>query len=315
MVGFVFRFLDNPSQPQGQYFREGGVVSTVDRLLNLLDRCSGSSQNFEWWSSGWKPRTPVKRWFSRAPFPMVSCPRSWGRSAHPCLQSDLSSFLPYPFLYVFIFPVVFCAGLDLKQMVQPRLHEFVPFWSSFLRCFVALFNSRLVTVAGINGHAIAGGTVLALACDYRVMLRSSKSGGAGKVFQVGLSEVSIGLPVPDWICSVLERVVGTRSAERMTTTGKLFSADAAVGEGLVDKAVDLSDEVVLASFHLLEIHLKAPSHHSRSLVKSYFRKPLSHSLLGNLDEISTSMFDTLKLPPIQTAVQANAKPSKKRSRL
>src|ERR1700735_4566733 len=80
----------------------------------------------------------------------------------------------------------FSAGVDLKRIVdggQSYVREFLPALSE---TFLAVFDHPGPVVAAVNGHAIAGGCVLAAACDVRLM-------SAGRI---GLSELSVGVPFP-----------------------------------------------------------------------------------------------------------------------
>jgi enoyl-CoA hydratase/carnithine racemase len=84
-------------------------------------------------------------------------------------------------------------------------------------------------VAALTGHSPAGGAVLAIHCDHRVMAE----GG----YRIGLNEVQVGLPMPRVIWSTLVRVVGLRQAERLSVTGVLLGAGEAREIGLVDELV------------------------------------------------------------------------------
>ncbi|EDO30022.1 predicted protein [Nematostella vectensis] len=79
-------------------------------------------------------------------------------------------------------PNIFCAGLDLKEVLALRKSKLVTFRKTFQDMWSRLYGSRLVTMAAIKGHAIAGGCVLSLACDYSVMASD---------FRIGLPELSL----------------------------------------------------------------------------------------------------------------------------
>jgi enoyl-CoA hydratase/carnithine racemase len=86
-------------------------------------------------------------------------------------------------------------------------------------------------VAAIAGHAPAGGCVLALCCDYRVMARGP--------FRIGLNETQVGLVAPEGVQQLLRRVVGAYRAERLLVAGELVDADTALAIGLVDELHDI----------------------------------------------------------------------------
>jgi enoyl-CoA hydratase/carnithine racemase len=91
-------------------------------------------------------------------------------------------------------------------------------------------------VAAIAGHAPAGGCVLALCCDYRVMARSPDP---AKPFRIGLNETQVGLVAPEGIQALLRRVVGAHRAERLLVGGLMPTTDEALGLGLIDHAADI----------------------------------------------------------------------------
>ena len=91
----------------------------------------------------------------------------------------------------------------------------------------AIASSPVPIVAAITGHAPAGGTVLALFCDYRIMAQGD--------FRLGLNEVAVGIPLPPVILGGLRRLVGARAAERLGVSGALISPEQALAVGLVDE--------------------------------------------------------------------------------
>src|SRR5439155_24004385 len=89
--------------------------------------------------------------------------------------------------------------------------------------------------AAITGHAPAGGTVLAMFCDERLMAEGD--------FKIGLNEVQVGLILPPVILFALQRLVGPRQAERLAVSGMLISPPEALAVGLVDQ-LTTSDQVI-----------------------------------------------------------------------
>ena len=79
------------------------------------------------------------------------------------------------------------------------------------------------------------GTIFALACHHRLMLRNGT--------RLGLNEVAVGLPVPHWLCDRMAQVCGHRNAERLLPVGATIPADQAVQVGLVDRAFDTAAEM------------------------------------------------------------------------
>ena len=81
---------------------------------------------------------------------------------------------------------IFSAGMDLRSMHGRSTDELAAFWTAVQEMWLALYMTPLATVAAISGHAPAGGCLIALACDYRVLVE-------GK-YRIGLNEAQIGEP-------------------------------------------------------------------------------------------------------------------------
>jgi enoyl-CoA hydratase/carnithine racemase len=106
-------------------------------------------------------------------------------------------------------------------------------------------------VAAITGHSPAGGAVLSLFCDYRVMAQGP--------YRIGLNEVQVGLIAPDCIQMALRRVVGAYRAERLLVSGALIEAEQALALGFVDELVAV-EQVSTRALHWLNETLALPSH-------------------------------------------------------
>lgn len=146
-------------------------------------------------------------------------------------------------------PSVFCAGLDVPFLLTLDSEALQAAWELFFDAARALAESPIPVVAAIDGHSPAGGCVLALCCDYRIMARGD--------FRIGLNEVQVGLPVPDAVQYLLQRTIGRLAAERLMLVGAMLDAQAAHAAGMVDALVD-SGEVVAAARQWLEGLLALP---------------------------------------------------------
>ena len=135
-------------------------------------------------------------------------------------------------------PSVFSAGLDVPYLMSlgPDRAGLMHAWEAFFGAARALAASPVPVAAAIAGHAPAGGCVLALCCDYRVMARSPDP---TKPFRIGLNETQVGLVAPEGIQALLRRVVGPHRSERMLVGGLMPTTDEALDMGLVDHAVDV----------------------------------------------------------------------------
>lgn len=132
----------------------------------------------------------------------------------------------------------FSAGLDLIELYHYNEEESKSFWQLFFKFAATLVAFKKPLVAAINGHSPAGGCVIALACDARVMAE-------GK-YIIGLNEVPVGIMVPDSIFKIYAFWLGQANAARSLLEGKLFSPEQALAIGLVDELVN-SDSILTAA--------------------------------------------------------------------
>ena len=123
----------------------------------------------------------------------------------------------------------FSNGLDLAWMSgegRDRAGEVV---SGMLRIFARLLGSPLPSVAALNGHAFAGGAMLALACDFRVMR-------AERGFFC-IPEIDLGLPLHPGMASLIQARLSKQTAHEAIVTGRRYSGREALEAGIVDHAV------------------------------------------------------------------------------
>jgi len=147
-------------------------------------------------------------------------------------------------------PGMFSAGADVPSLLgidRAGVHEF---WREFFAVCAVLARSPLPVAASITGHSPAGGAVLSLFCDYRVMAEGP--------FKIGLNEVRVGLPVPENIQMALRRVVGAYRAERLLVSGAMIDAAEALACGFVDETTGV-DQVTVRALHWLNELLALPS--------------------------------------------------------
>lgn len=137
-------------------------------------------------------------------------------------------------------PSVFSAGLDVPYLMslgedrEALMHA----WESFFGAARAIAGSTVPVAAAIAGHAPAGGCVLALCCDYRVMARAVDP---ARPFRIGLNETQVGLVAPEGIQALLRRVVGAHRAERLLVGGLMPTSEEAHAIGMVDELAKVDD--------------------------------------------------------------------------
>lgn len=133
-------------------------------------------------------------------------------------------------------PGMFSAGLDVPALLQLDRAGMRAFWTDFFALCADLARAPIPIVAAITGHSPAGGAVLSIMCDYRVMARSPDP---QKPFRIGLNEVQVGLTVPDCIQAALRRLLGPWRAERLMVAGLMLESEQARAIGLVDELADV----------------------------------------------------------------------------
>ena len=121
---------------------------------------------------------------------------------------------------------VFSAGLDVVELAQLDRQGMTRFWGLFFKLLETIACSKAPVAVAITGHCPAGGAVMSLFCDYRVMSR-------GK-YLIGLNESRVGLIIPPLIQNAMGRLVGPRVAEKMLVSGTLVDPELALDIGLVD---------------------------------------------------------------------------------
>lgn len=146
-------------------------------------------------------------------------------------------------------PGIFSAGLDVPRLMGLERPALEAAWREFFAVCSTLACCPVPVAAAITGHSPAGGAVMALFCDYRVMAEGS--------FRIGLNEVQVGLVVPEPIQAALRRLVGDYRAERLLVAGAMIDADEARRIGMVDELV-APDKVVSAAVGFLSHHLALP---------------------------------------------------------
>lgn len=146
---------------------------------------------------------------------------------------------------------LFSAGVDVPALLGRDRAGVREYWREFFALCATLARAPIPLVAAITGHSPAGGAVLALFCDYRVMAEGP--------YRIGLNEVQVGLIVPEAIQLALRRVVGTYRAERLLVAGAMIESAEALACGFVDELTGV-DQVTTRAIRWLGELLALPSH-------------------------------------------------------
>jgi enoyl-CoA hydratase len=124
---------------------------------------------------------------------------------------------------------IFSAGVDLLRVVDGGADYVRAFLPALGGVFDALFSFEKPVVAAINGHAIAGGCILACAADRRFIAHTAT---------IGVPELLVGVPFPAVALEILRFAASPPHLQPLIYGGAALAAEAAVAQGLADAAVE-----------------------------------------------------------------------------
>lgn len=148
-------------------------------------------------------------------------------------------------------PGVFCAGLDTKALAAADDAGIAALLTAFGRTTLRLWLEPRPVVAAVTGHAIAGGTILAMACDHAVAAEGD--------FRWGLTETTIGFPMPGFVLAVARGTVRTDRLDDLVLSGALVPAEEAVAVGYADALVEPDAVVAAATARARELSALPPA--------------------------------------------------------
>ncbi len=166
---------------------------------------------------------------------------------------------------------MFSAGLDVPTLLTLDETGMSDFWGAFSGLLETVARMPIPTVAAITGHSPAGGAVISLFCDTRIM--------ADGKYKIGLNETQVGLMLPPFIHRALVRLVGAHKAERLIVSGALVSPGEARALGLVDDVVESPAAAVEQALAWCKGHLALPPR-----AMSINRRTMRESLTRLFDE-------------------------------
>jgi enoyl-CoA hydratase/carnithine racemase len=161
---------------------------------------------------------------------------------------------------------MFCAGLDVVELQSFDRQAMTNFWTRFFSLLESIACSPVPIASAITGHAPAGGAILNLMTDYRVMSRGN--------YRVGLNETRVGLVVCALLQDAMARLVGKRTAEKMLVAGTLIGPQKALEIGLVDALEDGCESTVLHAIEWCKEVLALPRHAmlgNRAVARAHFK--------------------------------------------
>lgn len=173
----------------------------------------------------------------------------------------------------------FCSGMDLenlKSLLGRTPEENIKDSQAMVRLFRSLYEFPKVTIAAVNGAAVAGGTGLALLCDFTLAVPEAK---------FGYTEVRIGF-VPAIVSTFLLRQLGEKQARDLLLTGRLFGAEEAARMGLINEIVPAEKLMSRARDLAAQLMENSPSslRATKKLLSDHARAELDIQIDGALRE-------------------------------
>lgn len=123
-------------------------------------------------------------------------------------------------------PKMFCPGLDLRELVDFERARMARFMERFSDCLVDLYRFPKPLVAALSGHTVAGGCVIALTADRRILRPGAL---------IGLAEVQVGVPLPLGPSLILRHGMRSPRIDEVALLGNNFSGEEAVELGLAQE--------------------------------------------------------------------------------
>ena len=177
-------------------------------------------------------------------------------------------------------PDCFCAGLNVVTLATSDRPALRAFFASYLAALQTMVRFDKPLVAAVTGFAPAGGTIIALTADYRVMARGSKH-------TVGMNEFNMSLQIPMMMGDIFAYYTGEARAWANVQNARMYTAYDALAVGLIDEATE-GDQV-----------LNRATEHCRKLMRVHYpvfkrtKRYLRRDLLRCVDHDIESMVDTI----------------------
>jgi enoyl-CoA hydratase/carnithine racemase len=168
----------------------------------------------------------------------------------------------------------FSFGFDIPEFLGYSRESFAKFLQRFTGLYSYLFTYPKPLIAALNGHTIAGGCMLALACDYRIMV-------SGKA-RISLNEISFGSSVFAGSVAMLKFLVGGKNAQAILYDGLMYSAETAAQLGMIDEVS--SHESLMNDARELAQRLAGKDAAAFRSIKKLLRAPVAENMARNEEQ-------------------------------
>lgn len=165
----------------------------------------------------------------------------------------------------------FSFGFDIPEFLSYSKESFERYVTAFARLYSYIFLFPKPVIAALNGHTIAGGCMLALACDHRVMIE-------GKA-RISLNEIGFGSSVFAGSVEMLRYCVGSKNAQDALFSGTMYSAREAREIGLIDEVAETEDRVLPMAIEAAR-RLGGKDPRAFASVKGLLRREIAERIAG-----------------------------------
>ena len=165
---------------------------------------------------------------------------------------------------------IFSPGLDLQELVLLDREAMERFMRRFSAAVLTLYTFPKPVVAALHGHALAGGCVLALCADWRVLRRGAVT---------GLNEVKVGVPLPFGVALIVRDAVPKNKLTEVALLGRNYTDEAALAAGLADELADAAGVEAAARARIEEFVAKDAF--AFAVTKRYLRSPVVERIRAN----------------------------------
>lgn len=144
-----------------------------------------------------------------------------------------------------------------------------------------------------QGHSPAGGCLLAMSTEYRIMLNN---------FTIGLNETQLGMVAPTWFEATMRNTIGTRQTELALTTGRLFKTEEALKVGLIDEIANDKSEGIAKAETFIKGFARIPSM-ARAMSKNQIRGRDIQALQNNREKDLNTFLAVINNPKVQKGLE------------
>lgn len=191
---------------------------------------------------------------------------------------------------------VFSAGLDFQAVLNQPREDVASLWNAMHNAWIDLYSTKLVTIAAINGHCLAGGCVFAFSCDSRI----ARAGD----YKIGITAARVGITAPIWVHELFAQLVGFHQAEKSILQGLSFTPLDAHRKGIVDEVSEESDIKLIENAITMSQQYMQVSQEARAEMKLLIRNPVLSRAKSTRKEVLNNFVDQICSKKYQEYLQS-----------